>query len=514
MQTVQKATVLLDEPIDVINPHLHGQFAEHLGELVYDGLWVGDKSAIPNTDGIRNDVMEALRPLELPLLRWPGGCFADMYHWRDGIGPREDRPLRINAHWGMAPETNAFGTHEFMRLCELLGAEPYFAGNVGSGAPRELAEWVEYCNFAGPSALASERRANGQAEPFGVKYWGVGNENWGCGGSMTPEYCADLFLRYRSFVFDYPGTDVSAIASGPLSGDWDWTRRFFERACNSYWDRRKMIHGFGAHYYCNTAGASATDYTPDEWLQLLAKARAVEGVIVGHRSIMDEFDPDRQIKLILDEWGTWHPVQAGKPERGLYQQNTMRDALVAALTLDVFNNHADKLAMANIAQMVNVLQALVLTDGDRCITTPTYHVFDLHRPHRGGAAVRFVSQSESIFDGGSVTDDCRKCYVDADADISLKAVEGSASVTDGRLCVTVSNRHPTEPVELALTLRGGAMSGAEMVTLAGEDYLAHNTFDRPDAVTLSATTEADVQGSELHLNLPAGSVARVMGQLA
>ena len=514
MTTTHKATVLLDEPIDVISPYLHGQFAEHLGELVYDGVWVGEDSPIANTGGIRNDVVDALRPLKLPVVRWPGGCFADVYHWRDGIGPREQRPMRVNAHWGMAPEPNAFGTHEFMRLCELIGSEPYFAGNVGSGAPRELAEWVEYCNFAGESALADERRANGQAEPFGIKYWGVGNENWGCGGSMTPEYYADLFLRYRSFVFDYPGTEVFAIASGPLSGDWDWTRRFFERACNSYWDRRKLIHGFGAHYYCNTAGASATDYTPDEWLELLAKARAAAGIIVGHRAIMDAFDPERHIKLFLDEWGTWHPVQAGKPERGLYQQNTMRDALVAALTLGVFNHHADKLHMANVAQMVNVLQALLLTEGDQCIKTPTYHVFDLYRPHRGATAVRLVTESESISDGGPSAEDCRKCYLDTDADITLKVLEASASIRDGVICVTVCNAHPSEPIEMELAVRGATLGDVEIVTLTGADYLAHNTFDRPEAVTLSSPQTVQAKGDTVRIDLPPASVVRIMGQLS
>ncbi|MHC4563691.1 MAG: alpha-N-arabinofuranosidase [Planctomycetota bacterium] len=514
MQSVQQATVILDEPIDTINPYLHGQFAEHLGELVYDGVWVGEDSAIPNTGGIRNDVVDALRPLELPVLRWPGGCFADVYHWRDGIGPRDERPMRVNVHWGMAPEPNSFGTHEFMRLCRLLGAEPYFAANVGSGSPQELQEWVEYCNFDGRSTLADERRSNGHHVPFNVKYWGIGNENWGCGGNMNPEQYADLFCRYRTYAYDYPGSEVFAIASGPLGGDWDWTRRFFERACNSYWDRRKLVGAFAAHYYCNTAGTSATEYAPDEWLELLAKARAVEGVIVGHRAIMDEFDPQRKIKLIVDEWGAWHPVEPGKPMGGLYQQNTMRDALVAALTLDVFNRHADKLMMANIAQMVNVLQALLLTEGDKCIKTPTYHVFDLYRPHRGATAVRWISQAEHLSDGGLAADDCRKCYLDTDADISLKALEGSASVNNGLLCITACNTHPAEPIDMALTLRAGRLPEAEVVTLAGHDYLSHNTFDRPDAVTVSAPQTIESPGETLRIPMPAGSVVRVMGTLA
>ena len=513
MQSVQKATVLLDEAIDTISPYLHGQFAEHLGELVYDGVWVGEGSPIANISGIRTDVVEALRPLELPVLRWPGGCFADVYHWRDGVGPREQRPMRVNVHWGMAPEPNAFGTHEFMALCRLIGAEPYFAANVGSGSPQELQEWVEYCNFAGASTLADERRANGQAEPFNIKFWGVGNENWGCGGNMNPEYYADLFCRYRTYAYQYPGSEVFAIASGPLGGDWGWTRRFFERACNSYWDRRKLVQGFAAHYYCGTAGTSATEYTPDEWLELLAKARAVEGVIVGHRAIMDEFDPQRRIKLFLDEWGAWHPVEPGKPMGGLYQQNTMRDALVAAISLDVFNRHADKLHMANIAQVVNVLQALLLTDGDRCIKTPTYHVFDLYRPHRGATAVRLVTESEPISDGGASAEDCRKCYLDTDADITLKALEASASIKDGVLCVTACNTHPTEPIEMELAVPGAKLGEIELVILAGADYLAHNTFERPEAVTLSTPQAVRAKGDAVRIDLPPASVVRIKGGL-
>lgn len=512
MQTVQKAIVLLNESIGAISPYLHGQFAEHLGELVYPGVWVGEDSAIPNTGGIRNDVINALKPLELPVLRWPGGCFADTYHWRDGIGPTATRPKRVNVHWGMAPEPNSFGTHEFDRFCKLIGTEPYFAANVGSGSVEELQHWVEYCNFAGDSTLANERRANGQKDPFNIRYWGIGNENWGCGGCMNPEHYADLYMRYRTYVYRYPGSDPFGIAAGPSGNDWGWTRRFMERAVRHYWDRSGMVQGLAAHYYCGSSGNGARDYTADQWLELLARARAVEGVIVGHRTIMDEYDPQRNIKLLLDEWGAWHVVEKGKPVGGLYQQNTMRDAQVAALTLDVFNNHADKIYMANIAQMINVLQSLLLVHEGQCIKTPTYHVFDLYRPHKGANAVRFLTAGESLYDGGPSAGHCRAQYIDKSR-FTLKALEGSASVKDGVLCVTVCNTHPAEPVELELEMRGGKLAEANVVTLAGANMLALNTFETPDAVKLSRSAVVKASGDLLRVEMPAGSIVRVMGKV-
>jgi len=510
MEAVQRVVVLPGEKIADINPYLHGHFAEHLGELVYNGVWVGPDSPIPNTDGVRNDVVEALKPLGIPVLRWPGGCFADDYHWRDGIGPREGRPMRVNTHWGMAPEPNSFGTHEFMAFCRALGAEPYFAGNLGSGTPNELRDWVEYCNFGGDSALAAERRANGQDEPFRVKFWGVGNENWGCGGHMTPEQYADEFSKFRTFVFNYPDSPVEAIACGPNGRDWGWTRRFLETSKG--W-RLGRVQGFAAHYYCGTAG-TATEYDETQWKELLAKARAVEGIITGHRSILDEYDPERKIKLLLDEWGAWHPVEEGKPRGGLYQQNTIRDACVAALSLDVFHNQADKLYMANIAQMINVLQALLLVQDDKCLKTPTYHVFDLYRPHQGASAVRLFSAAEAISEGEGAAAHCRDCYLGRQS-FALRAVEGSASVKDGVLCVTLVNSHPSEAVEAELDLRGRRLAEADVVTLAAGDIRAHNTFENPDAVTLSApATVAAKDGNALRVPIPAGGIVRVMGRLS
>jgi len=412
----------------------------------------------------------------------------------------------------MAEEPNQFGTHEFIAFCRAIGAEPYFAGNVGSGSPAELRDWVEYCNFAGNSTLADERQANGAAEPFGIRFWGIGNENWGCGGNMSPEEYAAAFCGFRTFVYNYPGTMVDGVACGPSGPDWGWTRRFFEslKPPQRSWGMG-LVQGFAAHYYCGTAG-TATEYTESQWRELLAKAYAIDGVIAGHRAIMDAYGSERKIRLILDDWGTWHPVEKGKPGSGLYQQNTIRDACVAALTLDVFHNHADKLYMGNIAQLINVLQALLLVEEDRCIKTPTYHVFDLYRPHKGATAVRFLSGADAVSDGEGAAAHCRGCYIDRQP-FALRAVHGSASVRDGMLCVTAVNTHPTEPVELKLDIHRGRLEEAEVVTLSTDDIHAHNTFRDPERVKLSTPATVAVGNDAPCLTLPPASVVRVQGRL-
>lgn len=510
--TTTRFSVLLSEPIATIAPALHGQFTEHLGELVYPGLWVGPDSDVPNVDGLRSDVIDALTPLGIPVLRWPGGCFADDYHWRDGIGPRADRPQRLNVHWDMAPESNAFGTHEFLQLAGLLGSTPYLAGNLGSGTAAELRDWIEYCNHPSGTTLSDERRANGAEDPFGVTWWGVGNENWGCGGSMTPEHYAEEYCRFETFVLPFGGTSLSAVACGPNGDDWAWTRRFFTQIeRGSLGGRLKRVKNFAAHYYCGTAG-TATEYTESQWLELLTKAAAVEGVVTGHRAIMDEFDPDREIGLILDEWGTWHPVEEGKAPRSLYQQNTIRDACVAGLSLDVFHNHADKLVMTNIAQLINVLQSMLLVDETRCITTPTFHVFALYAAHQGQQAVRTFSDADVISHGEESAEQVRRSWADGRRG-ELRRVSGSASVKDDRLVVTLVNAHPTEMCEVVLDLHGGQLTTAEATTLATDDIHAHNTFDDPDAVRPGPAYAVDVDGDAVRISLPAGSVTRVIGTL-
>ncbi|HEY3328572.1 MAG TPA: alpha-L-arabinofuranosidase C-terminal domain-containing protein [Capsulimonadaceae bacterium] len=502
--------VLKDEPIATINPLLHGHFAEHLGELIYPGICVDPDCDIPNTAGIRNDVVDALKPLNIPVLRWPGGCFADTYHWRDGIGPVASRKKRVNVHWGMADEPNHFGTHEFMAFTRALGAEPYFAANLGSAPPSELRDWVEYANFPRDSALADERRANGADKPFGIRYWGVGNENWGCGGNMTPLHYADEFAKYQTFLFNYPDAPVTKVACGPNGYDWGWTRTFLGTLA----ERRQLggVNGFAAHYYCGAAG-TATEYSETQWLELLAKAAAVEGIVTGHRAIMDEFDPERKIGLYLDEWGAWHPVEKGKPRGGLYQQNTMRDACVAALTLDVFNNHADKLVMANIAQLINVLQSLLLVEGDQCIKTPTFHVFDLYQPHKGATAVRSVSTADILTTGEASAEHCKQCYTDRHFG-GLRVVQGSASIGGSTLTATLVNSHPTNPIDIDIVVPGAALSSLTVTGLSTPDIHDHNTFADPNRIHLGAPTTVDGKGGTVRVTLPAASVTRLSGLLA
>jgi alpha-L-arabinofuranosidase len=466
-----RITILFDEPIGTIRPYLHGHFAEHLGNCVDDGLWVGEDSSIPNIGGIRRDVAEALKKIAPPILRWPGGCHADNYHWRDGIGPPAARPKRLNHWWGHSVEHNGFGTHEFMNLCTHIGAEPYLAGNLGSGSPGEMRDWVEYCNGGYDTDLVKMRMKNGATEPFDVKFWGVGNESWGCGGGFEPEEYATEYKRFATFLNTFTREptkmDLSLVAVGPPGNDLDWTRRLLKSLGKPKWDWR--IHGLSAHYYCWTAG-TATQYTVDQWYQLLEQATRVEQLIVEQRAAMDEFDPERKIALILDEWGTWHPPTPGRNKNHLWQQNTIRDALVAAMSLDIFHRHADKIYMANIAQIVNVLQAMILTDLDRMLLTPTYHVFDLYQSHKGGTSLRTVFESEAI--SFAVGEEKRK----------VAKLCGSASIKNSVLTLSVVNAHANLPVEATIDLKGRHFGQPSARVLSNADITAHNTFNSPMTV--------------------------------
>ena len=495
-----KITICLNEPIAKISPHLYGHFAEHLGSGIDDGLWVGPESPIPNTAGLRSDVLTALRRLNIPILRWPGGCYADDYHWEDGVGPRKDRPRRVNLWWGQNVETNAFGTHEFLALCRFLGAEPYLAGNLGSGAVREMRDWVEYCNYPGDSTLARRRALNGSPNPFNVKFWGVGNEAWGCGGNLDPETYATEYRRYATYLRDFGDAPLYLIAGGPDGNRPEWTRRFFAKLLdNAQFSTHchTRIHGLAAHYYCGAAGA-ATEYTVDQWYELLEKAARMEELILTQRRAMDEFDPHRRIGLIVDEWGTWHPPTPGRNPSHLWQQNTLRDALVAAITLDTFNRHADKVAMANIAQMVNVLQAMILTDGDKMLTTPTYHVFQMYKNHQGGTSVRTKIESREIpFAVGS---ERRK----------IAGLSGSASLKDGGLTISIVNPHASLPVQADLKFRGGSCFVKQSATLVHDDLLAHNTFEHPDTIV---STTRNIEPARTTI-FPPASVTVLFGPLS
>ena len=482
-----KIAVCLQEPIAFINPNLYGHFAEHLGGCIEGGIWVGEDSPIPNLGGIRRDVVEALRRIHPPVIRWPGGCFADDYHWADGIGPRTQRPRRVNIWWGEVIETNAFGTHEFIQLCRLVGAQPYICGNVGSGSPRELRDWVEYCNFAGDSTLARQRAANGSPEPFAVRYWGVGNENWGCGGHFDPEDYAVEYKRFSTFLRDLSQTPLFLIACGPSGNDPEWTRRFFTKLGGHC-----RLHGFSAHYYCGTAG-TATEYTVAQWYQLIQRSLLIEPLIKQQRAVMDGFDPERKIALIVDEWGTWHTATPGRNPAFLWQQNTLRDALVAAATLDIFNRHAEKVFMANIAQTVNVLQCLLLAEGNRLLTTPTYHVYDMYQSHQGGLSLRtFFEADEIVF----TTDGQEQ---------RLFGLSGSASLKGNTLTLSVVNPSVDTPVEAQLELRGGRARQASATVLTHTDIHAHNTFEAPDTLQPN-TTALTISGSEWHYIFAPASV--------
>src|SRR6267142_1653136 len=469
--------VLLSEPIATINPNIYGHFIEHLGACVYDGLWLRDQ-------GLCTDVIDALRPLRPPILRWPGGCFADDYHWQDGIGPRESRPRRVNLHWGGVVEPNHFGTHAFIQFCRAIGAHPYISGNVGSGSPRELRDWVEYCNHPSGSTLSDLRRQNGAEQPFNVQFWGVGNEPWGCGGHFTPEDYAKEYRRFATYLRGFGDTPLHLIAAGPDGNDLEWTHCFFDELKN-YPDFSR-IHGFAAHYYCGTAG-TATEYSEEQWYELLQKAAKIEELICRQRDLMDEFDPQRKISLVIDEWGTWHPPTPGRNPQFLWKQNTLRDALVAAITLNIFNRHADKIAMANIAQTLNVLHALLLTENGKVVRTPTYHVYDLYKNHQGARSIRIESTSD---------------------------LNVSASIKNTTLTLTAVNTKISRPMEAQINLRGASAILVRQTLLTDPDIHAHNTFDQPTRLIPQEPRVLPLRGDSFPFTFPAQSLTRLEMSLA
>ena len=491
--------ILLNETIGTINPNIYGHFMEHLGYCVEEGCWVGEDSPIANAGGIRTDVTDALRAVGVPVMRWPGGCFADDYHWQDGIGPRSERPKRINIHWGDVLEDNEFGTHEFMVFCKSIEAQPYFCGNLGSGTPAEMRDWVEYCNYPSGSSRAEQRAANGSPDPFKVKFWGVGNENWGCGGNFTPDDYATEYRRYATYMRNWGDDPLYLIGCGPNENDLDWTRRFFTKLRRDH-GRGPAIHGYAAHYYTWNHGeyGTATEFDTAQWYGLLTKSLRMEPLVVQQRALMDAFDPQRKIGLIVDEWGAWHPATPGRNPSFLWQQNGVRDALLAALTLDIFNRHADKVVMANIAQTINVLQALLLTDGDRMLKTPTYHIYDLYKPHQGANAVRLITNTAQIegIVGGKPE--------------PLPTLSGSASVKGNVLTLTIVNAHAADAQTAEIRLSGGTLpASAKSVSLhyPQGQLTAHNDFDAPNIVTLSA--ESEVTGNAGHYEFAPASVTRL-----
>jgi len=475
---------------DRISRHLYGHFSEHLGRCIYEGIWVGVDSPIPNTRGIRSDVVKALRDMKIPNLRWPGGCFADTYHWKDGIGPRAERPTIVNVHWGGVTEDNSFGTHEFMDLCGQLSCEPVICGNLGSGTVQEMMEWVEYLTSPAISPMTDLRKENGRDEPWKVSYWDIGNENWGCGGNMTPGYYADLMRRYSTFCRDYGENRLYRIACGGYGEDYDWTEVLMKEAKN-----RAMMQGLAIHYYTGTRGyvnRSATEFGEPDWFEILYRARKMDEIITKHSVIMDRYDPEKKIGLAVDEWGTWYEVEPGTSPHFLYQQNTLRDALVAATTLDIFNRHCDRVTMGNIAQTVNVLQSMILTKDGQMVLTPTYHVYRLYAGHHDATLLPADLQCEPYTLDGR----------------SIPAVSASASRDDsGTVHISLSNLHPEKDIDLSCELRGiGKVPAVTGEILTAGTMNAHNDFDDPDAVRPVAFDGCTVNGGTLAVRLPAKSV--------
>ncbi len=472
-----------------ISRHLYGHFSEHLGRCIYEGYWVGEQSDIPHTRGIRNDVVEELRAIGPSVMRWPGGCFADEYHWMDGVGPREQRPEIVNVHWGGVTENNHFGTHEFFDLCEQLGADPYVCGNVGSGTVREMRDWVEYCTFDGRSPMADWRRRNGREQPWRLPFFGVGNENWGCGGWMKAEHYANLYRQYACYVRTFGGNQIQRIACGPNADDYHWTEVMMNQAAFHDCGLR-LMDGLALHYYTVPgANRSATQFGVDDWWQIIANALRMKELIERHSTIMDRRDPEAGISLVVDEWGTWYDVEPGTNPGFLYQQNTMRDAVVAGLTLNIFNNHCRRVRMANIAQTVNVLQAMVLTDGARMTVTPTYHVFAMFRAHQDAVLLpATVITGSERWQGHSIP-----------------LVSASASrQSDGTVCVSLVNPHPTDSAEVDVVCAGHNWKSVTSTLLTGP-MTAHNTFDQPNTVA-PVPGDARLTTDGVRVQLPSGSV--------
>jgi alpha-L-arabinofuranosidase len=485
-----KASLVIraDQPKGVINRNLYGQFAEHLGRLIYEGLWVGEDSPIPNTRGLRNDVVAALKELRIPVLRWPGGCFADEYHWRDGIGPRDQRPRRPNASWG-GVDTNAFGTHEFLDLCEMLGAEPYINGNLGSGSPQEMMEWIEYMTSDSDSTLARLRRQNGRDKPWKVPYFAVGNETWGCGGNMRPEYYADEYRRYATFIKNQSSNHIQKLAVGSYDDNYNWTEVLMAQAA-------KQMDGLSLHYYTLPTGdwgkkGSATQFGEKEWHATLVRALRIDEIIGKHSAIMDKYDPQKRVGLMVDEWGTWYDSEPGKNLGALYQQNTLRDAVVAGINLNIFNQHADRVQMANIAQMVNVLQAMVLTDKGKMVLTPTYYVFKMYKAHQGATLIPIdLNAPEYKVDQASVP--------------SLSA--SASRDKDGKLHLSVVNLDPNRSAEITTKVVGSTVRNIKGEVLTASMMNTMNTFDNPTAIKPTPFSGYQVQSSQVILSIPPKSV--------
>lgn len=478
----------------LISRHIYGHFAEHLGRCIYDGFWVSDTLKVPKKDRIRLDVVEALKKIKIPNLRWPGGCFADEYHWRDGIGPRAQRPKMVNTNWGGVTEDNSFGTHEFMELCELLNCEPYIAANVGSGTVEEMAKWVEYFNFDGVSPMANLRKQNGHPKPWKVSFWGVGNESWGCGGNMRPEFYADQYRRYATYARDYAGAPLKRIASGASDADYNWTEVMMKQV------PLHMMYGLTLHYYTLPSGSwsgskgSATAFSEEEYFKTMKNGLRMEDYVTKHSAIMDKYDKDKRVALLVDEWGVWTDVEPGTNPGFLYQQNSLRDALLAGTTLNIFNNHADRVRGANLAQSINVLQSVILTKGRQMVLTPTYHVFDLYKVHQDATLLKVQFKSPEYRIG----------------DQSIPAVNVSASRdTAGLVHMTLVNLDPNKIQYISIPVGTFNWKKVSGQVLTAQKLTDINSFERPETVKIYGFAGALISGNRLLITLPAKSIVQL-----
>lgn len=470
-----------DKPSNQISKHIYGHFAEHLGRSIYDGFYVGEDSKIPHTAGVRNDIVAALKNLNIPNLRWPGGCFADRYHWRDGVGTKVNRPSIVNTMWGGVTEDNSFGTHDFLNLCKLLGTEPYLAGNTGSGTVQELADWVQYVNFEGKSPMSDLRVKNGQEKPWNVKFWGVGNEAWGCGGNMTPEYYVGEYRRFATFM---EGQNLYKVASGANVDDYHWTETLMKGI------PLRMLDGIALHHYSFPSWEKkgpATGYSEQEYFETMKTALRMDELIIKHTAIMDKYDPKKKIDLVVDEWGGWFDVETGTNPGFLYQQNTMRDAMIAGATLNIFNNHSDRVKIANLAQCVNVLQAVILTDKEKMLLTPTYHVMEMYKVHQDATLIPVdVKTSDYVF-----------------GKEKLPAVSVSASKsTTGLTHVSMVNIHSSKSEEIEIDITGEEYKNVSGRILTSKKVDDHNTFDQPERIKPAAFSQAKLKGGKLKVTIP------------
>jgi alpha-N-arabinofuranosidase len=481
---MEKYLINPNQKISKIRKEIYGNFSEHLGRCIYEGMYVGEKSKIPNINGMRCDVVNALKEMGLPVLRWPGGCFADEYHWMDGIGPKENRKKMINTHWGGVIEDNSFGTHEFFELCRQIGCEPYICGNVGSGTVQEMSDWIQYITFEGISPMSELRKKNGREEPWKLKYFGIGNENWGCGGNMNAEFYADQFNRYNVYVRNYyPDRQIYRIAGGPNRDDYHWTEVLMQK-CRS-------MNGLSLHCYTGT-GNTALEFNEEQYYNTLKDCMLIDEIITRHSEIMNRYDPKKRIGLIVDEWGTWHRVEVGTNPGFLYQQSSMRDAIVAGLSLNIFNKHSDRVHMANIAQTINVLQSVALTDGEKMILTPTYYVFKMFKDHQENTLLGSYITSEKIGQDGNVPSLLESASLNENGDIISTIVNTSASDSYEILC------------QIADT---NAICDIKSEILTGSTH-AHNSFTETDNVKTVEFTDFTKTADGFKAQLPPCSVVK------